>query len=143
MTAKSYSLKYDGYWRESKIGGIPKQSGIYSVYACKYNASNETVLIRKLIYIGESENVNNRIRGHEKWSDWRRYLHVGEQICFNFSPMYVDRVRVEAAMINHHKPPVNTEFVNNFPYDATTVSTSGGNVLLDKYFSVYRKLFAY
>ena len=143
MAAKNYSLTYDGYWREIHINSIPSQSGIYSVYACKYNESKKTVSIRKLIYIGESENVNRRINGHEKRHDWRRHLQSGEVLCFNFAPINVDRVRTEAAMIHHHKPPVNTEYVNSFPYDATTMQTSGMNAFLDARFTVYQKQHAY
>lgn len=137
MTAKSYSLAYDGYWREQNTGGIPSKSGVYSVYACQYNSSKGTVSLDKLIYIGESMNVHDRIKGHEKWSEWRRHLKAGQQLCFNFAPIGVDRERVEAALINYHKPPVNTEFVNNFPYSQTTVSTAGNNALLSSYFTVY------
>lgn len=143
MAAKNYSLKYDGYWREININGIPRQSGIYSVYACKYSVSEKTVSIRKLIYIGESENVNSRINGHEKWPDWRRHLQSGEELCLSFAPINIDRVRAEAAMIHHHKPPVNTEYVKTFPYDATTMQTSGMNSLLSNSFTVYQKQHAY
>ena len=138
MTAKSYSLTYDGYWRELKIGSIPAQSGVYSVYACRHNASAGTVTIRKLIYIGESQNVRDRISKHEKWNDWRRHLNAGEVLCFNFAPISVDRERVEAALINHLKPPENTEYTNTFPYPQTTVRTSGKNTLLSDKFTVHQ-----
>ena len=137
MTAKSYSLTYDGYWREPNISSIPAQSGVYSVYACSYSVSSKKVNIRKLIYIGESRNVRDRINGHEKWPAWRRHLKAGEQICINFAPIGVDRERVEAALINHHKPPENTEYVNDFRYPQTTVATSGRNALLSARFTVY------
>jgi len=113
------------------------------VYTCKYNALEKTVSIRRLVYIGESENVNKRIDGHEKWTKWRQYLQSGEILCFNFTPISIDRVRAEAAMIHHHKPPVNTEYINSFPYDATSMQTSGRNVLLSSSFMVYRKQHAY
>ena len=138
MSAKSYSLKYDGYWREPNIKHIPAKSGVYSVYACTYNKTENTVDLRKLIYIGESQNARDRISGHEKWKAWRRHLNAGEQLCFNFAPITAERLRVEAALINHHKPPENTEFVNDFPYDQTTVETGGRSSLLSQRFTVYR-----
>lgn len=136
MTAKTLLLNYDGYWREPNIDGISDQSGVYSVYVCTYDSSAGTVTIRKLIYIGESQNVRKRIQGHEKWRDWRRYLNKAEELCFNFAPISTDRVRAEAAMINHHKPPENTEYVNEFPFPQTTMRTSGKNKLLDTNFTV-------
>ena len=137
MNAKSYSLNYDGYWREPSISGIPANSGIYTVYSCHHNIAEGTVSIRKLIYIGESMNAKDRILKHERWSDWRRYLQPGEELCFNFSPIIHDRERVEAALINEHKPPANHQHVNDFPYPQTTVSTAGRNALLKAYFTVY------
>lgn len=136
MTAKTIRLTYEGYWREPNIGGIPAKSGVYSVYACQHNNDN-TVAIRKLIYIGESSNVHDRIQAHEKWPSWRCYLQAGEQVCFNFAPIGVDRERAEASLIKHHKPPENTEFVDSFPYPQTTVYTSGRNKLLSPVFTVY------
>ena len=138
MAAKSYSLTYNGYWREANVGGIPAQSGVYSVYACRYDRSSDTVSIRKLIYIGEAQNVRSRVSGHEKTPQWRRHLTAGEELCFNFAPIGGDRERVEAALIHHHKPPENTQYVDTFPYEKTTVSTGGKNRFLDSYFTVHR-----
>lgn len=139
MTSKSYNLQFKGYWREPNIGGLPAKSGVYSVYACTYNSSAETVSIRKLLYIGESDNVQDRVASHEKWPEWKRHLRPGEQLCFNaalVSGRY-DRERAEAAMIFKHKPPCNIEFVDSFPYDTTTVRTSGRNALLHERFTVH------
>lgn len=137
MAAETHHLEFDGYWREPNIGGIPAQSGIYCVYTCKYNANDKTVSLKRLIYIGESDNVRERIAGHEKWPAWRRYLVAGQEICFNFAPISRSRARVEAACIHEHKPPENSEYVNSFPYDRTTVTTSGRNALLKGQFTVY------
>ena len=137
MTAKSHSLAYQGYWREANAKFIPTQSGVYSVYACRNNRPNNSVSIRKLIYIGEAQNVRNRISSHEKLPIWRRHRATGEELCFNFAPIVVDRGHVEAALIHHHKPPENTEYVRIFPYEKTTVSASGRNMFLDSYFTVH------
>ena len=114
-------------------------SGVYGVYACTHDPSENTVSIRKLVYVGESENVQNRVAKHEKWDEWHRHLLSGEEICFNAALISgnADRVRAEAAMIYKHKPPCNTEYVSSFPYDETTVRTSGRNRLLHDYFTVY------
>ena len=136
VTARAYSLTYEGYWRERNKSVIPARSGVYSVYACRHSTVNNTVSIRKLIYIGESANVRDRIDGHERTTNWRRHLQPGEELCFNFAPISVDRERVEAALINHHKPPENNEYKHSFPYPQTTVSTSGRNEKLTARFTV-------
>ena len=138
MTAQSYQLQFDGYWREPKKGGIHAKSGIYCVYTSKYNSRTGKVSLNKLIYIGESPNVRDRISDHEKWPNWRRHLRPGEEITFNIAPIITSRELAEAAMINWHKPPESTEFVNDFPYDRTTITTSGRNALLTGRFTVER-----
>lgn len=134
-----YSLTYDGYWRAQKASSIPEKSGVYSVYTCRYDISNRTVSLQKLVYIGESLNVRNRIAGHERIQDWQRHLKAGEELCFNFAPITTDRKRVEAALINHHKPAENNEFTSSFTFPETTVSTSGNSSKLTTKFTVRPK----
>lgn len=136
MAPQPYTLNFNGYWDEGIAKGIPSKSGVYCVYACK---SNQTVSIRKLLYIGEAEDVNGRIAKHEKWPDWRKHLNKEEQVCFNFAPVESSECeRVECAMIFHHKPPENTDCKDAFAYDETTISTSGRNSLLTEEFTVKR-----
>lgn len=139
MVAKSYDLNFDGYWRVPNIGGLPDGSGIYDVYACVNNVSAGTVTLNRLLYTGEAQNVRERVAGHEKSDMWRRQLQAGEELCFNAALIgpSADRLRAEAAMIFKHKPPCNTEFVNDFPYDQTTITTRGRNALLAAQFTVY------
>jgi hypothetical protein len=137
MTAQTYRLPFEGYWREQNKGGIPAASGIYCVYVCTYNSGAGTVSLQKLVYIGESVNVRDRISGHEKLPRWRRHVGVGQELCFTYAPIARDRERAEAAMIYEHKPPENTEYVDSFPFDATTIETSGQNALLRSRFTVY------
>lgn len=126
MAEQTYNITFDGYWREKNIGGIPTKSGIYCVYACVYNESEKKVSIKKLLYIGESENVNDRIKNHEKLTEWKRYLKSGETLCFNFGAVPSNsRNRCEAAIIFKHQPPVNTEYKSAFPFDKTNVKLSG------------------
>lgn len=139
MTAKTYTLDFEGYWRAPNIGGLPANSGIYCVYVCTYNSHNKTVSLRRLLYIGEAANVRSRVAEHGRWKDWERKLKLGEELCFNaalISPAS-DRERAEAAMINQHKPPCNVEYVNSFPFDQTAIRTMGKNTLLEASFTVY------
>ena len=75
---------------------------------------------------------------HERKNDWNKHVGWGNELCCNFTPVgSADRNRVEAAYIYEHKPPENTEYKNHFPFDTTTVSTSGRAALLKPYFTVY------
>lgn len=139
MAEKTIEIEIKGYWPEVKKSGIPAQSGMYCVYECTYNTSENTVAIHKLIYIGESANVNDRIANHERYKDWKRHVGSGNVLCFSFGGVdSTDRARAEAAMINRHKPPENSEYVNSFPFDKTLMNLKGQIELLEHYFAVNR-----
>lgn len=125
---KSISLQFDGYWTEKAKKSLPSHTGIYCVYTGKEN-TNGTVTLNKLIYIGESENVRDRIACHEKEPDWRKHLSWGEILIFSTAPSS-DRFCAEAAMIYRHKPPVNDEYTYSFPFEDTQMSLSGQVALL-------------
>jgi len=142
MSAKTISLMFDGYWRETNISGVPKKAGIYVVYECSYNEWQNSVSLLKLVYIGKSDDdANNRIANHEKWSQWRRHCGATHEICFSFSEVTInsDRERAEAALIYQHKPPVNDQYVYDFPFEETTVRLTGKIALLSAYFTVEGK----
>ncbi len=134
---KTIYLEFKGYWRENNKESIPKQSGIYCVYTCKYNVESNTVSIHKLLYIGESTNVNVRIQNHNRLSDWTKQLRRGEELCYSFAPIESeDRERGEAALIFIHQPPMNEEHKNHFVYNDTKMILSGKIKFLDKSFVV-------
>lgn len=132
---KSISLKFDGYWPEKAKNSIPSHSGIYCVYGGTQN-DNGTVTINKLIYIGESQDVNERIVFHEKEPTWRKHLAWNEVLIFSTAPILIDRVRAEAALIYRHKPPVNDEYKYSFPFDDTQMTLSGTTAQLETSFTV-------
>ena len=66
--AKNISLVFSGYWRDSLKDKLPKESGIYLVYAGTPKP-NSIVDLRQLLYIGESSNVHDRIAEHNRYED--------------------------------------------------------------------------
>jgi excinuclease UvrABC nuclease subunit len=118
---------------------LPKVSGVYFVYEGTYIPLSNQVQILKLIYIGEAADVNDRIAKHEKRTDWLKHVRYGNELVFSVTEAYATyRNRIEAAYIFKHKPPVNTEYANAFPFDATTIQSSGKTELLNIHFTVYR-----
>jgi len=140
MSSTSYALEFDGYWREPNVGSLPARSGIYGVYACRFDADQKTVSLKRLLYIGEAADMCDRVTNHDRWQDWKRRLNQGEVICVNVAPISpeADRQRAEAAMIFKHKPPCNSEYVDAFPFDTTSITTSGKNALMETSFTVTR-----
>lgn len=83
------------------------------------------------MYIGQSENIRERISNHEKEAEWKRYLYSSEELIFSCTKLSISELdRFEAAMIYEHKPPTNTEYVYNFPFPTTEVTTYGCNACL-------------
>lgn len=126
MAAQSYDVEFHGYYCEPNKEGLPAKSGIYCVYRAVHNVDRKTVTLNQLIYIGESEDVRARVADHDRLDDWSELLKQGEVLCYSYalvpSPY---RVRVEAALIFKHKPPLNTEYSGAFPFDDTTISITG------------------
>ena len=138
MANLKYSLNFNGYYTYISRGSVINSSGIYCVYSGT-DMSENTVSLDKLIYIGESEDVRARLQNHEKLDDWKKYLRLGQSLYFTSAK--VDsyyRERIEAALIYKHKPPVNTEYKYSFPYDTTSIVTSGANYALEVSFTVYK-----
>lgn len=128
---QTISLNFQGYWRTSASANIPAQSGVYLVYVGQYDAYRNLMILSQLIYIGEAANANQRILTHEKWAMWRNLVPLGYELCFSFAPAWeATRKRSEAALINLHKPACNVEFKTHFPYENTTVWSTGACLLL-------------
>lgn len=139
MAAETFNIKIDGYWPDIYKNNIPNHSGVYFVYGSTYNIVANIVNINKLIYIGESDKVYDRILNHDKNNDWKKYVRPGDTLCYSTCPVSeAYRMRVEAAYIFRHTPPENDEYIDNFPFDQTTVNSSGKVALLDPSFTVYR-----
>lgn len=134
---KNISIKFDGYWRDINKKFLPSKSGIYCVYACTYNVNAASAIIRELLYVGESEDVRNRISQHEKMRDWRKRLRTNEELLYSFGAIGSnERYQAEAAIINHHKPPCNYEYQFSFPFTTTRMYISGEKAMLEENFIV-------
>ena len=139
MAAQIFNQTIEGYWRFINKEGISDYSGVYFVYEAHYNSDTDTVTLLRLIYIGEANNIRDRIATHEKNNEWSTYVRPGNEICF--STCYADgiiRSRIEAAYIFQHKPDINTDYKYLFPFDQTTVISSGKTALLNTNFTIYR-----
>jgi len=139
MAAEIIKIKFQGYWRDKDKSGVPALSGVYCVYECKYNKIKNTVSLLTLIYIGESDNVQERIANHKKYQDWLKHVRYDNELCFSFGPIAsADRERAESAMVFKHKPPENDEYVDSFPFNRTTMFLSGKIEFLKKWFMLNR-----
>src|SRR5262245_52859658 len=72
MAIDTISLTFKGYFKWTALESIPEESGVYVVYDGVPNPATNDVWLRRVLYIGEAENVRERIVNHERWTDWRR-----------------------------------------------------------------------
>lgn len=131
---KKISLNFEGYWTNQSL--IPARSGVYCVYRGKDNG--ETVGISQLLYVGESDNMRDRVACHERMADWKRCLQYGEVLIFSAGPIITDRIQAEAAIIYQHKPKLNLEYRDSFPFEDTEMTLTGRTSELTSYFVVRR-----
>ncbi|HBQ95752.1 MAG: hypothetical protein C7B43_16600 [Sulfobacillus benefaciens] len=137
MAAQRYAVQFDGYCPDPE--DTPDASGIYVVYT-GHEIDEDVVRLRKLLYIGEADDIRDRLTHHERLKDWLVYLRRDEQLWFSFAliPITSTRMRVEAAEIFRHKPICNTEYKNKFPFDLTEIVNRGTHEYLDDTFIVSR-----
>lgn len=123
---KSYSLNFEGYWREINKNGIPSKSGIYLVYRCVYDAKSNTVGLKEIIYIGQAENMHDRVANHDKLGAFNSQLQRGEELCYSVATVSnADLDVVENALIFAQKPVLNDKLKDSFNYGAVTVKLDG------------------
>ena len=129
----NYQTKFQGYWLERNKAGIPAQQGLYLVYRSKYHVSSNTVDLLELLYIGKSENVQNRIANHDKLDDFKKCLKSDEEtISYSFAPVNAEQELdiLENALIFAQKPVLNDLLKDSFNYDPSSFDISGQCALL-------------
>lgn len=134
---KHFELTFDGYWLDSKKEFLPNASGVYCVYSCTYNAEDNSVTLKKLLYVGESDDVNKRISTHNKYDFWKTKLNYNETLCYSFAEINSGiRVQAEAAIIYTHRPICNIEYRYKFPFCSTKLTIKGNACFLKPDFLV-------
>ena len=142
-------LKFEGYYEEDELQKKGFDCcGIYTVYAGKSKDN-----LRALIYIGESGDIENRLKSkrnnisdlkielrHNKYSEWENELKTDEKLFFGFTEIdESNRKRVEAALIFEHQPICNNQHKESFGYPAIKIKTKKKNAHLKKKFEAIPK----
>lgn len=126
MSKASYTIEFEGYWREGNERDVPAASGIYCVYEARMVLATGQLRPQKLVYVGESDNARKDITANPKREDWRKQVGRGNHLCYAFAPVpSADRKRVAATLIHVHKPPTNDQYVKVFTWDRTNVMVAG------------------
>ena len=123
---KIYTITFQGYWRHCAIDRIPSQSGRYLVYRGVYHVFIDKVVLNEIIYIGQAKYANERIKNHDRYTDFVNTLSLNEELCYAFAP--VDEAEldtVEGALIFVQKPKLNKVGKDSYNHDEAKLIIGG------------------
>lgn len=141
MSEQILSPKMLGYWTEETLQEVPDDSGIYCVFRAAIDPETEEIDVQELLYVGEHRSARYGLKHDELRDRWRAFPQPDEEIWYAVGLSgNANRERLAAAMINAHKPRFNadSEYLERFPFDATTVHIYGKKHKLQSIFNVER-----
>ena len=98
---KNYNVMFKGYRLEDNASGLPEYSGIYMAYRCVYSSITDKVTLKELVYIGQAENLKNRISSHKSDEDLHDGCLSGEVICYAYASVSLNDLDVvENALVS-------------------------------------------
>lgn len=122
----SYQLNFRGYWRHCNRNGLPAITGVYAVYRCTYNQTNDKVTLLEIIYIGKTENINERHKSHEKLTLFQNELRDGEELCYTCAEVDDRSLSlIENALVFAQKPRLNDRLVDTYDYQSAHIKIDG------------------
>lgn len=135
---EEYNVNFNGYRLDKDKSGLPAYGGIYLVYCCIFNEDTNRVYLDRLIYIGQSVNINDRLNNHERYEDFIAELKEGETLCYSYASVAPkDMNIVENALIFMQKPKLNNDLKDSFNYPDSQFDFEGRCALLkETHFSI-------
>lgn len=118
MPTKFKIQQEPGFYLDRDKETMPEVAGIYVVYKCDYDSYTDTVEVKEILYIGESQNIRERLNStpdhpsnHELYDDFVNEAGGAGHICYGLIPMSDysegDRKWIQEAMVFQQKPPIN------------------------------------
>lgn len=129
---RTYNITFKGYKLEENASSMPKYSGIYIAYICKYKVETNKVLLKEIVYIGQAENLNKRITEHKKLGDLQKECIYDETICYAYASVSLNDLDVvENALVFAQKPRLNKQLKNDFKHKRASFIIEGSCSLLN------------
>jgi hypothetical protein len=136
MSARTFNLNIQGYWRDKNKVGIPNHCGIYLVYETFYNSETDTVTVINIIFIGNAEHVRDAIVQSQILEKWKSYIKEGNELSYCTAFLEKESFdQVTSALVYYLKPKDNPP-ITLFIYDQTTIISAGKTILIDNVFTV-------
>ena len=138
MAVQVFTVDIQGFWRDLNRRALPVTPGVYFVYEAAYNQKFDSMILRRLIYIGEADNIKESIINTTKYNSWLNHVRYGNELCYAVAYINAtDRSRVKAAFVNKHNPIVQDEKSQVINYEETIIKTNGEEALLSSEFRVF------
>lgn len=132
---KEYVVTLDDPVSELCRQNIAGDAGVYFIFAAKVKVNEDggrVFALRKLLYIGRSNDVNRRINGqHHRHGDIVAACKSGEIACYYYARISrsdgmacreEDYVRAESALIYEKQPLLNRTATVGFRHELTIVN---------------------
>lgn len=130
---KVYNLNFKGYWRDVKRKGIPSVSGVYLVYKCTYTSEIGKVKLIELIYMGQAQDLQERIENHTKRNEFLKECDSNRNEILCYAIAEVDKKDlniVENALIYAQQPKLNDKYKDKFNYEPSEFHIEGRCALM-------------
>lgn len=126
--AKSFALNIRGYFRDEVRNQFPHYQGIYFIYRGILNHVTKTCTLTALLYIGETNDLYDRLNEHPNRTELMEALEDGESLFYTYALTDLneaERKRVEASLIYELAPSKNMRTIQEFPYSETILEVFG------------------
>lgn len=80
-----YSLNVQGYYKQGMTGGVPSSPGIFFVYRGIHDIENNRAILKELLYIGDTSNLESCVNNPDNIRRYSESLHDQETLFFCFS----------------------------------------------------------
>ncbi len=80
-----YSLNVQGYYKQGMTGGVPSSPGIYIVYRGIHDTDNNRAILKELLYIGETSNLESCMNNSDNIRKYSESLNDQETLFFCYS----------------------------------------------------------
>ena len=102
------------------------------VYRCIYDSTSDKVTLNEIIYIGQAEDLNERLNNHDKYSRFQNACESGEEICYAYANVSMDDLDiVENALVFAQKPSLNSDLVDSYNHESAAFLVEGKCKLLE------------
>jgi hypothetical protein len=105
-----YSLNLIGYFVQDKMEGLPSSSGIYVVYRGLLDGERNIAILKELLFIGETENLNHSMNSRDNHTKFSESLQDGEKLFYCYAKIETDsqvRKDIATVLVSHSLPTLN------------------------------------